>query len=95
MTRIRHGVSGECPRVLKGKFWCRGFGVQLAEEEVAEEKDQEVIPAQRRQEGAASSKEEAAALLRVGKGRAPRKNPARPEDPARLCYQSREADPSS
>ena len=90
-------ACGGCSGVLKGgKFWCKGLGVQLAEEEVAEEKVQEVAPAQRRQRGAASSKEEAAALLQAGKGeRGPRKNPARPEDPARLCYQSREADPSS
>ena len=75
---------------------CWGFGVQLVEEEVeVEEKVQQVGPAQRRQEGEASSEAEDAALLRAGKGRAPRKNPARPQDPARLCYQSREADPSS
>ena len=86
-----------CSGVLKGgKFWCKGLGVQLAEEEVAEEKVQEEVPAQRRQRAKQAARGKAAALLRAGGGeRGPRRNPARPEDPARLCYQSREADPSS
>ena len=77
-----------------GVFWCKGLGVQLAEEEVAEEKVQEVAPAQRRQRGAASSKEEAAALLRGG-GKGSRARTPADVNPPRLCYQSRETDPSS
>ena len=66
---------GGCSGVLKGKFSCKGFGGQLAEEEVVEVKVQQVGPAQRRQESEASSKAEAAALLR-GKRAGSEKEPS-------------------